>query len=214
MTAHLNTHYKTKHMKQLLIFILFFSSVQAQTVDTVIKKDIYESYFNYKLREPLYVKYELFKGGGNCSRSGMAFETGGLKYSATAADYAKNGFDEGHLANAEDFASDCDKEKETFFYFNCVPQTARLNRGIWKTWETKIRKESQTDKLVIICGSIFQGKTIGKDKIGVPAYCWKVVLKNGTVTHCLYFPNDQSDQVQEITVKQLKEKIPYKIDLF
>ena len=205
-------------MKKLLFFLSFFvlSIIgKSQSIDTVIHTDIYTSYYNYGLHEPLYVSYKLYKGGGDCSRSGMVFKTNGLPSSATAKDYAHNGYDEGHLANAEDFASDCDQEKQTFFFFNCVPQTARLNRGIWKTYETSIRKLSQSDSLHVICGSIFGTKTIGPGKIGVPDFCWKIVysLSTGKLIECVIFPNDNSDHVEPISVSDLQKMLTYRLIL-
>ena len=199
----------------LLSFFVLSIFGKSQTIDTVIHTSIYTSYFSNSLREPLFVAYKLYKGGGDCSRSGMTFKTNGLESSATTSDYAHNGFDEGHLANAEDFASNCDKERETFFFFNCVPQTARMNRGIWKTYETSIRKLSQTDSLYIMAGSIFGTKTIGPNKIAVPDYCWKVVysLSKKQIIECLIFPNDDSDTVKVIDLADLKRKLSYHIAL-
>lgn len=199
----------------IILFLFLFGSVRAQSIDTVIHTDIYTSYFNYQLHEPLFVSYQLFKGGGDCSRAGMTFKTGGLIHSATEKDYAHNGYDEGHLVDAADFSFDCKKEEETFRFYNCVPQTPRLNRGIWKTYETSIRKLSQTDSLYIIAGSIFGTKTIGLNKIAVPDYCWKVVYSLSTkkVIECLIFPNDNSDSVRSIDLQELKRKIGYSIVL-
>ena len=145
-------------MKKALINLCFlfpFCKAQAQQVDSVIVTDIYTSYVSFSLHEPLYVKYKLYKGGGACKRKGLSFKTAGFREGAKPKDYKGNGYDEGHLANAEDFAGDCKKENETFRFYNCLPQTPKLNRGIWKTWETDIRKESQTDSLLIFCGGAF-----------------------------------------------------------
>ena len=53
--------------------------------------------------------YKLYKGGGECSRKGLVFKTGGVRNSATAQDYYKSGYDQGHLVNFEDYAYDCVK---------------------------------------------------------------------------------------------------------
>ena len=196
----------------MLIAMLFFGAASAQKADTVIKAGIYTSYFSYELKEPLYVVYKLYKGGGDNSRDGIKFKTGGLKNSATAKDYAHNGYDEGHLANAEDFAGNAKNEEKTFRFYNCLPQTARMNRGIWKTWETIIREDSQTDSLKIICGGIFSsGKTIGKNKIAVPDSCFKIVYSLSTkkLLYSMVFPNDNSDTVDAIDVDDLKRILPF-----
>jgi DNA/RNA endonuclease G (NUC1) len=195
-------------MKKNIIFCFFVISLNcySQKVDTIIHQSVYTSYFNYKLREPLYVSYKLYKGGGACSRIGDVFKTGGLKYSATSNDYIGNGYDEGHYANAEDFAYDCVLQKNTFFFYNCVPQTPKLNRGCWKSLETQVRKESQTDSLYIICGGIFSNKKIGN--IGVPEYCYKIVFSLTTkkVVHSRLFPNDDSDSFIDISLQSLIKK--------
>jgi DNA/RNA endonuclease G (NUC1) len=87
----------------------------------------------------------------------------------------------------------------------------KLNRGIWKTWETKVRKESKTKHLLIVCGGIFGNKTIG-DGVAVPDYCWKIVYDEETnkLLYCLLFPNDKSDSVDTtITLTDLKSRLGY-----
>ncbi len=210
-----------KSVKSLLQKVLFSLCLvislksQAQSVDEIIRNDIYTSYFNDQLHEPLYVAYKLYEGGGSCKRKGMHFKTGGLEYSAKAKDYKGSGYDEGHLADAKDFAYDYTKEEETFRFCNAVPQTKTLNRGSWKSFETKIRKESKNDSLLIVCGSIFGNQTIGPDNIGVPEYCWKVVesLTTHEIIYCLIFPNDNSDSYENITLKELEERLPYRLIL-
>jgi len=157
----------------------------------------------------LYVVYHLYQGGGDCSRKGMTFiaDSG----TATNSDYSRQGFDKGHLADAKDFAYDCNKELSTFSYYNCLPQTPRLNRGIWKTWETKIRKESQYFHLKIICGGIFSDSTFIGSGVGVPTFCWKIVIDedDSTLLHCMIYPNDNSDTYQDISLEELKNQLGY-----
>ena len=189
------------------MLLLFIGGVSAQ-IDT-IKTQILTSYLSTTLHEPLFVTYKLYKGGGDASRAGLTFKA--TPGSATAKDYAHNGYDEGHLANAEDFAYNKDLEQLTFFFYNCVPQTPRLNRGIWKTYETDIRKKSQSDSLLITCGSIFGSKKIGK--AAVPTYCWKIVrsLTTGKILVSAIFPNDNSDTVEAIDPEDLQKRLDYKI---
>jgi DNA/RNA endonuclease G (NUC1) len=132
--------------------------------------------------------------------------------SATNKDYLKSGYDRGHLANAEDFAYDCEKEKCTFSYYNCIPQHPQLNRGSWKSWESTIRKESQKDRLKIYTGAIYGKQKIGNG-VAVPDYCWKLVYNTRTklILHALLFKNDATEQVQRITPSQLKQLLGYPI---
>ena len=162
-------------MKKIFVtlsFILFaWGTVFSQLV---VDKGIYKANFSNTFHEPSYVSYILYKGGGNCNRKNFRFKNDDSRLlCATDNDYKGSSYDKGHLANAEDFAFDCDKDELTFRYYNCLPQTVNLNRGIWKSKETQIREWSQSDKLYIICGGFFGNKKIGN--IAVPSYCWKVV---------------------------------------
>jgi len=198
-----------------LSYLLPFYFSQAQVVDTVINKGIYKSYYSYSVKQPLYVTYSLYKGGGDCDREteGFDFSSCGIKQSPTDGDYSHSGYDKGHLVNAEDFAFDCEKEEKTFCYYNCVPQTSKLNKGIWKKWETKARELSQKRIIFVVAGAIYGKKTIGENKIGVPDYCYKIILVSKTreILYCLLFKNDDSNTVSEITLAELKKKLKYSL---
>ncbi|OYU80688.1 MAG: hypothetical protein CFE23_08170 [Flavobacterium sp. BFFFF1] len=201
--------------KMLLVTLLFSLQAYPQLkTDTIINTGVYKSYFCYEVKEPLYVTYTLYKGGGDCDRGKehFSFKKCGIK-SGADKDYAGTSYDKGHLVNAEDFAFDCAKEETTFCYYNCLPQTVALNRGIWKTWEERIRDKSQQTKLFIVTGGIYGTKTIGENKIGVPDYCYKIVLdaKTQKILWCLLFPNDDSKSVQEVSLAALKKKLGYKL---
>lgn len=77
--------------------LLWLSAVSCFTGDTVdTKTAILLSHFSQKIKEPLYVTYTLYKGGGNCSRSGMSFRNHRSDVqTATAKDYSHSGFDIG-----------------------------------------------------------------------------------------------------------------------
>lgn len=209
-------------MKKLLMLIAFlFIGIYAkcQKVDTVINKEIYVSYYSYAYKEPLYVSYTIYKAGGECDRSaqGFRFKNDTKLITATQKDYAGSGYDEGHLADAADFSNDCIKEESTFRFYNALPQTPNLNRGIWKHWETLVRKESQTDSILVICGGIFSNdsKKIGNG-VYVPDYCWKIIVNktSNKTEHILLFTNKVSDNtVSDITIETLFNKIGFRIKL-
>ena len=132
-----------------LLVTISSSFAQAKYIDTVIHTSVYDSYYSFKLKNPIFVVYKLNKGGGDCDRQKEGFNFKSLKFTAKNKDYTKSGYERGHLANAEDFAFDCTAEKETFWYYNCSPQTEGLNLGQWKKDETSIREQSQTTKIQI-----------------------------------------------------------------
>jgi endonuclease G len=187
----------------------------AECVDTVVNMGNYTSHYSYQLKEPLYVSYTLTHGGGDCSRAHYRFKADST-LTANAADYSHSGYDEDHLANAEDFAYDCKLDKKTFSFYNCLPQTPKLNRGIWKVWETRIRALSQTQTLYITAGAIFTSKLIKPGRhAAVPDYCYKVVIDSATrqIVYCLLFPNDDTDAVLPIDLETLKGTLGYPLTL-
>lgn len=193
--------------KLILTFILsiFFFVSNAQKNVVIIKKENYTSYFDTVLKQPLVVTYYLFLGGGPCSRSGFNFKNDlpNIK-TATTSDYAKSGYDRGHLANAEDFAYDCKLDELTFRYYNCLPQSKVLNRGLWKQKEEEVRQLSQRDSVLIICF----GRDFFKDKnLNVPKYCGKIVKEKNGKIHFWYF--DQNGSLLPSDENILKEYLKY-----
>lgn len=154
-----------------LLFLFWVGCLSAQ-VDTVITNPVYTSYYSFKLKAPIMVKYSLKDGGGNCSREGDSFKA--ESFTAHNADYNHSGYDKGHLVPAEDFAFDCEKEELTFRYYNCFPQTPALNRGPWKVLESNMRLLSQKDELIILCGGFYNQKTLGGG-VAIPDTCWKII---------------------------------------
>jgi DNA/RNA endonuclease G (NUC1) len=210
--------------KLLVLFFLFCAnSAFSQFVkkDTLIKNHIYESMFSYTYGQPRYVKYKLYKGGGDCNRTkehlhfrldSSAEADGFPNISVGPKDYAQSGYDEGHMANAEDFAYDCKKEELTFRFYNCIPQTPKLNRGIWKANETTIRRWSQTDSLIIICGGIFNSKCKKiNSNLVIPNQCYKVVVSLTThkVLQSVIFDNNDSPKENQVKLINIEAQVHF-----
>lgn len=199
----------------LMAFSAYAQKAPKKVFDTVLITPAYKSYFSYQLREPVFVSYILRKGGGPCDRTKFRFKNDTKIPMEGDAEYSRSGYDKGHLANAEDFANDCQKDEQTFRYYNCLPQTPNMNRGIWKMWETSIRKESHEDSLLVICGGIWS-----TDKhvngMAIPTHCWKVVysFNKKVVKHVLFFTNETTNStVKEMKLHELEEKLGYKLPL-
>jgi endonuclease G, mitochondrial len=194
--------------KTSLFFIIVLLVCETCNGQLIVKKAIYKANFSNSFHEPRYVSYTLYKGGGNCSRDGFRFKNDDTRLEcATDDDYKGSGYEKGHLTNAEDFAFDCSKDELTFRYYNCLPQTPNLNKGLWKTNETLIRQWSQNDKLYIICGGFFRG--VKMKNIAVPSYCWKVVQSVSTkkVLFCGWFKNSNPATLEEISISELEKKL-------
>jgi len=204
---------KAKAFFSLSLICIWFHS-RGQQVTKIINMGIYKSYYSSTIKNPLYVTYPLYKGGGPCDRraEGFSFTQCG-EQTATGADYSHSGYEKGHLANAEDFVSSCVLEKNTFCYCNCVPQTFELNRGKWKTWEKKIRDLFLIKPLFIVTGSIFatQQNLRPNSAVLVPTACYKIVLglRTQAVLYCMLFYNDHSNRMENLSLAALKQRLVY-----
>lgn len=99
--------------------------------------------------------------------------------SATPQDYARSGYDKGHLAPSADFRWNAQTQSESFFMSNMSPQKPGFNRGIWKQLEDQVRRWAKDfDTLYIVTGPVLrQGLPgIGSSNVAVPEYYYKVVL--------------------------------------
>jgi endonuclease G len=76
---------------------------------------------------------------------------------AVDKDYAGSGLDRGHQAASADFSSNSDLMEESFILSNAVPQQGLgFNRGIWKEFETLVRKLTKDrGELIVITGPIY-----------------------------------------------------------
>ena len=94
-------------------------------------------------------------------------------------DYAKSGFDKGHLAPAADMTYSIKSMNNSFLMTNISPQIPGCNRGIWKRLESKVRLWAKREKrLYVITGPVFSDtpSMLGKTKIPVPVAFFKVVF--------------------------------------
>ena len=197
------------------LLTVFPSLAQSKYIDTVIHTSVYDSYYSFKLKNPVFVLYQLSKGGGDCDRQEQGFSFKSLPFTAKNKDYTKSGYERGHLANAEDFAYDCNAERETFWYYNCSPQTEGLNLGQWKKDETDIRRQSQSAKILIICGSYFSNNTIGAG-VYVPKFCWKVAqnMKTGEILLCRIYENTKKSEWKDVSLTEMAKLTQVKFSAY
>lgn len=102
-----------------------------------------------------------------------------LTGSATTADYRNSGYDRGHLAPAADMKWSKKAMSESFYMTNISPQKKTFNRGIWRELEEKCRDWAiKNHSVYIVTGGILKGrlKKIGKNRVSVPKYYYKVIL--------------------------------------
>ena len=184
-------------------------------VDTTITNEAYTAYVNKELGQSLYVKYKLYKGGGKCQRATNWVNDTKLKL-VNENQYKGTLYDKGHLANAEDFAYDCHLDSLTFRDYNRLPQTRKLNRGVWKISETEIRKMSQTDSLVVYTGGHWGSSNNSVNEMKVPIICWKVVysLSLKKVVYCALFYNNDTPVKTDTNLGSLELMLGYSLNVY
>jgi endonuclease G, mitochondrial len=121
-------------------------------------------------------------------------------YKVTPADYARSGYDRGHMTPSADRDNTPENVSSTYLMTNIVPQTPDNNRGPWVRLEEYCRKQVELGKELQIIAGVYGNKgSIGKtQKITVPETVWKVVLimdKSGLS------PNDIGPKTKVIAIE-------------
>jgi endonuclease G, mitochondrial len=101
---------------------------------------------------------------------------------ASLEDYKGSGYDRGHIAPAGDMPT-VQAMAQSFSLANIVPQAPEHNRGVWaKAVESATRKYASraTGDIYVITGpvyvpSIAESPSIGRGKVRVPKYLFKLV---------------------------------------
>ncbi|MFH0895607.1 MAG: DNA/RNA non-specific endonuclease [Bacteroidota bacterium] len=150
---------------------------------TIINHTFFSLAYDESSEQALWVSYTLTDEmtNKNADRDDCTFKTDPLlSTGVNPSDYAKSGYDRGHLCPAADMSFDIQALTETFYMSNMSPQEPGFNRGIWKKLEETVRSWATRDNEIIIAsgGSLKYTKgTIGnKHKISIPTYFYKVIL--------------------------------------
>jgi DNA/RNA endonuclease G, NUC1 len=160
--------------------------------------------YNSSKHNPDWVAYLLTKSmvsQTNATRNNKFKTDPAAKGCATPKDYAKSGYDKGHICPAGDMAFSQKAQDMSFLMSNMAPQEPAFNRGIWKKLEEQVRDwAGQNDSIIIIAGPIYSGgtKKIGAKGVVVPDKFYKIVIDISYPTYkaiAFIIPNvsDQED---------------------
>lgn len=127
---------------------------------------------------------------------------------AELIDYARSGYDRGHMAPAADM-SDKQSQHECFTLANMVPQNPENNRGIWSAIESSTRHlTNQRGELYVITGPIFSGsqvKQIG-GRVLVPTKLYKAIYDPASGQGGAYLvSNTASNDYEVISIAELEQ---------
>ena len=161
--------------------------IPAQLTDrkeTILRRTGYTVSYNEDLLIPNWVAWHLTSDRltGPAKRKGISFmeDTEAPGVLVNTHDYARSGFDRGHMCPAGDNKWSQQAMRESFLLTNICPQAPSLNRGDWNEMEIQCRKWAETyGDIYIVAGPIlYRGhhKQIGTHRVTVPEAFFKVVL--------------------------------------
>ncbi|MDD5529054.1 MAG: DNA/RNA non-specific endonuclease [bacterium] len=152
------------------------------TGNDIIKHTGYTLKYVEKYEQPEWVAYKLTAEmtKGTCKRTDNFRPDSMVKTgSAEPSDYKNSGYDRGHLAPAGDMKWSEKAMSESFYMSNMSPQKPDFNRGVWEKLEEQVRQWAKDNQeIYVVSGPILSKNlpTIGKNKVAVPSYFYKVIL--------------------------------------
>lgn len=119
-------------------------------------------------------------------------------------DYARSGYDRGHLCPSGDRTASHEANVTTFVMTNIQPQTHDLNAGPWEALESWSRDQVRggAKELYVVAGGVFGGAQKLGSGVPVPAKSFKVIVeldpgqgardvREGTVAVGVLMPNQR-----------------------
>jgi endonuclease G len=159
-----------------------FDYYPTSTTNQIINHTNFTLSYSEKHEQAEWVDYELKRSNLSNSNLKRPFFIEDPKVTTGSADwrnYKNSGYDRGHLVPAGDMKFSKEAFDATFYTSNVTPQLPNFNNGIWNRLEQKVRYWAQKyDGLYVITGSVLEDDlpTIGKEKVAVPNYFYKVLL--------------------------------------
>ncbi len=159
-----------------------FDFLPTSTTNQIVVHDNYTLSYAEKFEQAEWVAYELKKtdlSNANFERPFFIEDNKVKTRSADWRNYKRSGYDKGHLCPAGDRKFSKSAFDETFLTSNISPQKHDFNDGVWNRLEQKVRYwATKYDGVYVITGGVLENglATIGKEKVAVPKYFYKVIL--------------------------------------
>ncbi len=158
------------------------SFLPISTTGELVNHQFYSLSYSKNHKQAEWVAYKLHPGHLSENSFNRPYFEIDKKVKGGSADwrnYRGSGYDRGHLCPAGDRRFSYEGYAETFLTSNASPQNPEFNAGVWNRLEIQIRQwVPKTGELFIITGGVLKDglKTIGKDKVSIPDYFFKVVV--------------------------------------
>jgi endonuclease G len=127
---------------------------------------------------------------------------------AELSDYARSGFDRGHMAPSGDMPDD-QSQDESFSLANMIPQNPDNNRHLWERIETAVRNLTLREgELYVVTGPIFRGENLQalKGRVLVPTEIFKAIYdpkRNGAAAYVV--PNAAGNEWRQVSILELQQ---------
>lgn len=128
---------------------------------------------------------------------------------AELRDYARSGFDRGHMSPAGDMA-DRNSQYDSFSLANMVPQDPHNNQMLWSGIEEATRKlAAYRGELYVITGPLFEGNAIERlnARVLVPTHVFKAIYDPaGNAAGAYLAPNRSDAGYEAISIAELEKR--------
>ena len=125
-------------------------------------------------------------------------------------DYARSGFDRGHMAPAADMPTE-NAQHESFSLANIVPQQRQNNQILWAAIEGATRHmTNQRGELYVMTGPIFEGEKIERinSRVFVPTHIYKAVYDPAKKEGAAWItPNTGDNTYEVVSIATLEKRI-------
>lgn len=132
------------------------------------------------------------------------------RYRSYLSDYARSGYDRGHMAPNGDMATRT-QQHDSFSLANMVPQSPKNNQEVWRNLEeaTRALVSKQQKAAYVVTGPAFlKGELKQVGRVLVPTHVYKVVYFPELGIASAYFaPNNESGEVDVVSVQELEDTI-------
>ena len=127
---------------------------------------------------------------------------------AFLSDYAKSGFDRGHMSPSADQPNE-QAQQDSFSLANMVPQNPNNNRHLWEGIESATRTWAKSvGELYVITGPLFIGSSVEQlhGRVMVPTHLFKIIYDptRGAASAYLVL-NKDTDEYSVITLEELSK---------
>lgn len=131
------------------------------------------------------------------------------------SDYARSGFDRGHMSPSGDMSSES-AQNESFSLANIIPQNPNNNQNLWASIEEKTRELAQRrGELYVITGPMFEGSTLQRinGRVLVPTHVFKAIYDPARREAGAWIaPNESGMDYQTVSIAELERRL--NINLF